>query len=241
MHGSSFDYKIINKMENRIFYNSLIISLVVHISFIGYFTFTQTKIISPPAKEIEVTYQILKQITSKKSNKESRQVESVKEQKPVRKKMDIDIVSKEGIFPSSFERKLQDISKMVKKIKFGKKEIPKINISDGERNIFIPEFKPEKATDPRYSSYLNNIRNSIRDRAFEIFDSSKDDKGNIHVSFLLNPDGSVNETKINESKSDGSEYLKNIASRAIKEAFIMPFPKGLSALETSFNIEISFR
>jgi len=110
------------------------------------------------------------------------------------------------------------------------------------REIVFSEISQNKELkkNPAYMDYYRIIREKIRNRAYENYDSVK--KGEVVLTFMISKDGSLRKVKLNK-KSIKNSALRNIALRSVKES--APFPEFPSELKDyshlQFNLSIYFK
>ena len=147
----------------------------------------------------------------------------------------------EASLPFMGKKNIKDISKLTGKLNLDKKQTPHINPVDISKQIYIPKLGSEKITNPKYLSYKENVRQKILNQAYRYIDHPDFDSAEISLAFVMNSQGALKEVKIISDKSKGSEFMKNIALRCIKEAAPYGiFPPDLNYPELPYNITIVF-
>lgn len=226
-------------MSNRIFQYSLLASIIVHLIFLVAFSIVKIKSAPKSLKQIEVTYQNIKQKQVKKKETVAKDLKPIERVEPQPKK--IELLDKIDQQPTFFEKKLGDIAKFSDRVKMNKKLTPNINPVDVHRTIKIPMLKSEKISNPKYLSYNQSVRQKIRERAYAHVDHPDFDFGEVYLTFVIASDGKLKDLKIIEHKTHANDYLKEIGLRSIKESSpFPPFPKDLVYPELTFNVIISF-
>lgn len=108
-----------------------------------------------------------------------------------------------------------------------------------KKKITLPPIELDKINNPSYISYYQIIREKIKRTAYQNY--TRAEVGEVYLSFIISKDGYLNEAQLIEEKSSPNSYLKEIASRSIKDASPFPaFPKELDYPQLSFNVVISF-
>jgi len=229
---------MIKEDNNKAFYLALGVSFVLHIIAIGVLSSAKVKNLRKPLKNIEVTYQSVKQKKFVAQNSKFKESKMIK-QKHMPKH--IKLLDKKNQDNSMFTKKIRDMSKLSRKIRLDKKQTPRLNTLDMNRKITVPLLKSEKITNPRYLSYNQTIRQRIRQQAYSHVDDPDFDSGEVYLTFALSSSGSLKQIKVIEEKTHASAYLKNVGLRSIKESNpFPPFPKELNYPELTFNVVISF-
>jgi len=135
-----------------------------------------------------------------------------------------------------FRKSKESISQ---KYVFTKPAFAKPDIIAVKKKITLPPTDLDKIDNPSYISYYQIVREKIRRAAYQNY--TRAEVGEAYLSFLIFSDGSLKAVQLIEEKSSPSTYLKEIASRSIKEASPFPnFPKELDYPQLSFNVVISF-
>lgn len=109
-----------------------------------------------------------------------------------------------------------------------------------KKKITLPPVEMDKINNPSYINYYQIVREKIRRTAYQNY--TRAETGEVYLSFIISRDGYLKEVQLNEEKSSGNSYLKEIASRSVKDASPFPvFPKELVDYpQLSFNVVISF-
>lgn len=226
--------------SNRIFYLTIVLSLVIHLYLIGVFS-SAKRYFQKPFKQIEVTYQL-----NEKENKtaEYQEIEAppVKLIKESRQMENIKVLTRKDDRLLNISPLLKDLSKQAGPIQIDRKLTPKISFNDSERRVIIPEIKSEKITNPKYISYSQEVSQRIRRRALDYLNDQKSDFGEVYLTFILYSDGRLKAVRIREDETDASDYLKEIALRSIKDS--SPFPEYANDLnypELPLNLRMIFK
>ncbi len=122
---------------------------------------------------------------------------------------------------------------------FTKTTFAKPEISMSKKKITLPAVDMDKINSPSYISYYQIVREKIRRAAYQNY--SRTEVGEAYVTFIISNDGVLKESRLVSEKSSSSPYLREIASKSIREATPFPiFPKELDYSQLSFNVVISF-
>lgn len=124
---------------------------------------------------------------------------------------------------------------------FTKPAFMKPDVAAVRKKITLPPLPMniDKINNPSYISYYQIIREKIRRAADQKYSGTE--LGKVDLSFLILRDGSLEKLELTEEKSSSSPYLREIASKSIKEASPFPsFPQDLDYNQLSFNVVISF-
>jgi len=141
-------------------------------------------------------------------------------------------IDRESIFQKSKES-------IAKEYAFTKPAFTKPDIIAIKKKITLPPIDLDKIDNPSYINYYQIVREKIRRAAYQNY--TRTEVGEVYLSFLIFSDGSLRAVQVIEERSSPSVYLKEIASRSIKEASPFPdFPKDLDYPQLSFNVVISF-
>ena len=141
-------------------------------------------------------------------------------------------MDKEGIFKKGKET--ISLSQVLTKPDFIKS-----NVVAAQKKISLPPIDIDKINNPSYLSYYQIVREKIRRAAYRNY--NRNEVGEVYLSFIISNDGYLKEVRLSEEKSSFTPYLKEVATRSIKEASPFPnFPKELDYLQLSFNVVISF-
>ena len=141
-------------------------------------------------------------------------------------------IDRESIFQKSKES-------IAKEYAFTKPAFTKPDIIAIKKKITLPPIDLDKIDNPSYINYYQIVREKIRRAAYQNY--TRTEVGEVYLSFLIFSDGSLRAVQVIEERSSPSAYLKEIASRSIKEASPFPdFPKDLDYPQLSFNVVISF-
>lgn len=141
------------------------------------------------------------------------------------------------------EFKPDESSKLRETIAVSKPKLPAHHPK--KQKISLKELPTETSKDPVYLGYRDLIRKKIQDKVYyyseQYFYFDYPRRGQIFVSFTLNPDGKLINLSIIEDKSSQDNILKKIVTTAIeKSSPFQKFPKDLKQENHSFNLEISF-
>jgi len=108
-----------------------------------------------------------------------------------------------------------------------------------KKKITLPALDMNNINDSSYISYYQIVREKIKRAAYQNY--TRTETGEIYLSFLISSDGYLRDVRFVAEKSSPSPYLKDIATRSIKNASPFPnFPKELDYQTLSFNVVISF-
>jgi len=119
-------------------------------------------------------------------------------------------------------------------IKILEQNAPAINMK-----ISIPQASSKEIRNPEYMNYYQIIREKIKKAAYQMY--TKQDSGEIYLSFAIASDGSLQGVRLLEGKSAQNQYLRELGLKSIQNASpFPPFPKELNYPQLSFNIIISF-
>jgi len=121
----------------------------------------------------------------------------------------------------------------IKKPRVAEKKIREIIFSEISQN-------KELRKNPAYMDYYRIIREKIRSRAYENYNSLK--RGEVILTFMVSKDGSLRKVRL-DKESIKHSGLRKIALRSIKES--APFPEFPPELKDyshlQFNLSISFK
>jgi len=235
--------------DNRIFYWSLIFSLIVHLLVVTYLTFSKHNVFRKSLKQIEVTYQVITPKSTKDHVPPSRESNFIKEVEPVKK---VEVLEKKqgGVLPF-LEKKMKDFSKLGGKFNLDKKKSPRITSKDLHSKVTISEFGMKKGKDKGpdekgegkpYKEYELNIRNRIYDAIYKNFDNTKiTSSGNVYLTFLVSSSGKILEIKIMGDRTEATSYMKSHSVRTLKSVLLPPFTSDMKLPEATYNIRIEFR
>ncbi|MDD5660483.1 MAG: TonB C-terminal domain-containing protein [Candidatus Omnitrophica bacterium] len=228
-------------LTNRILCAAFIISLLAH----GFIFLHFPKLSSLPIKQkdqkTEVRY--IKEDLEVKPLSKNKSLLDI--QKPIYRpdpflKLDSKVVASRKIPPPYIEQQ----NKFPKTLSSGFSEFPKPNFSSPDlmiikKKISLPAIEMAKIDNPSYISYYQIVREKIRRSAYQNY--TKDETGEVYVSFIISSDGYIKAVRLVEEKTTARAYLKDIALRSVKDASPFPnFPKELDYPQLSFNIIISF-
>ncbi len=108
-----------------------------------------------------------------------------------------------------------------------------------KKKITLPPSESEKSNNPVYISYYQIVREKIKRAAYQNYTGKEE--GEVNISFVILKDGSLQELRLVEEKSNSSAYLREMALKSIKEASVFPpFPAELDYPQLSFNLSITF-
>jgi len=221
---------------NKIFQNALLISLAIHGIILcrhsGLHIFTAKNI---EKEKIEVSY--FKNAPEKQQHPKAPTV--LREPLPrLPSKITVEKTS-----PPSFADR-DNIFKKSREIispqpNLSKPTITKPDIIAVKKRITLPPIDIDKINNPSYISYYQIVREKIKRAAYQNY--TRTEIGEVYLSFLISNDGKLEGMRLIEEKSTFSPYLRDIASKSIKDASPFPaFPKDLEYLKLSFNVAISF-
>jgi len=209
--------------EYRLLQTALLVSLSVHT--VAIFSSNLFPHFRPPNedKQIKVTYvkidKVPKEILRMKNEDNSKRIPPP--------------------FIEPEEIRKESSAKKTREVKFNKPELTKPESIAVKKKITLPAVDMAKIDNPSYISYYQIVREKIRRAAYRSY--SRNETGEVYLTFIISSDGSLKNSRMVEEKSSGSSYLKGIALSSIKSASPFPnFPKELDYEELSFNVVISF-
>jgi hypothetical protein len=140
---------------------------------------------------------------------------------------------------------ISDIIKMKQQEDISKANEEKITLEKNtqiaiHKKINLPPVDLEKINDPYYISYYQIVREKIRRSSYQMY--SKNEKGEVYVSFVVYQTGELKDVRIDNNKTKCSDDLKELAIISIKGAAPFPeFPVELQRYrELNFKIILSF-
>lgn len=108
-----------------------------------------------------------------------------------------------------------------------------------KKKITLPSINIDKINNPSYISYYQIVREKIKRAAYQNY--TRNETGEVYLAFIISNDGYVKDVRLMEEKSSGNAYLREIASRSVRDASPFPnFPKELDYQQLTFNVVISF-
>ncbi len=218
-------------MEDRIFKYALIISLVIHIGILARMSYSNIHFKVNPVKGIEVVYPNI--AVQKLTGVD--QAEKQSDMKITLREMTQQL-TKEDANLSSF---IKDISKMNDDFLHSEAKPKPKESTKVKRKVSVPEIETKKIKNPLYTKYYHDIRNRIRERAYQNYE--KFDDGEVYVTFVIVQDGMLRDIKIIENRTNANQYLRRVSLKSVKQASPFPaFPEELKYPELSFNVVISF-
>ena len=227
-------------MRNTIFYFCVLISSLIH--FIAIKSLNANRKLKPPklSRQIEVTYQKIKQVQVEQKKPEIRREARIVKDKKI--KRDVKILKKESDRFSVFDKEVKDISKFAKRVSLDKKRSPKIKTLDGQRKMFVDMVQTEKIQNPIYNDYHTKLRNQIRDKVLQYFEGYMGyEVGKVRIAFIVNAMGELKAIRISEEHTAATERMRELGLQSVRDAFpFTPIPKNLPYAELTFNIEIIF-
>lgn len=141
-------------------------------------------------------------------------------------------INKEDILNSN-------VALLSRKTDFMKPSLSKPEVGAIKKKISLPPVDLNRIDNPSYLSYYQIVREKIRRAAYQSY--TKTETGEVYLTFLLSKSGALIDERLIMDRSSTSEYLKDVASRSIKNASpFPPFPKELDYPQLSFNVIISF-
>ena len=221
--------------SNRLFQITFLISLIAH----GVILFQNPNLtlFSPNKKEQKIEVSYLKPPEENKAVPRTK----IPKNEPflkLRPKITFDkripppFVDKESFFKANTAISPQDKF-------FAKPAFIKPDVIAVKKKITLPPINMDKINNPSYISYYQIVREKIRRAAYQNY--TRTEIGEVYLSFIISNDGYLKEVRLVEEKSSSLTYLKEIASRSIKDASPFPnFPKELDYPQLSFNVVISF-
>lgn len=224
---------------NKLFWGTLGLSVVCHLGIILVLSTRQVPQLRKPAKAIEVIYEKMVSPQEKPSVSKRQALQMVKEQTPIR---EIELLDKKLIRENKPFEKINDISKLSREMRIGKKQtLSHLDSVDISRKITIPEFHAEKISSPQYITYNEAIRAMIRQKAYQYIDAPDLQDGDVYMTFMIDKTGELKALRIIEERSDLNDFLRKVGISSIKASQPFPaFPKDLNFQELTFNILISF-
>ena len=229
-------------MENRRFSLSLLISFLIHFFAVAFFSVEMGKsAVRAETKTPEVTYQAEK----------TEEAGEVILKDPKANKM----FSKEKSSPAeSFQRedflavkgKIDDRSRMKAPFEaeqpLNKGRMTQMKVKEAGREIVVPSLTAENMANPKYARYKENIRQRIKERAYQYIQNPQFQSGEVYMAFVLSANGTLRQLKIVEEQTQANEYLRTISLKSIEESNpFPPFPADLNYPELTFSVPISFR
>ena len=228
-------------MTNKFFYICCIISLLLHIATIQIFLSRKAAFKKKSTEPMEVVYKKINPSQLQKAKSEPAQAVKVLKNKMETPLKGVDILTKKDSLKSTISQEPFDVSKFSGKLHSEKKQAPKILLSDHGPKITIPLLKTEKITNPQYLNYNDRIRQKIRQRAYQYANDPDFQKGEVYLTFVLESNGDLKETKIVNNKTFANDYLRRVGLKSIEESSpYPPFPKDFNYPELTFNVVISF-
>ncbi len=228
-------------MANTRFYIALFISLIIHIVCIFFLSYDKIVIKRQPKKTLEVTYQKIKQIETKQSDKDFQDIKII-ERKEQFKQPDVKILKGKREFVPSVGENLKDFSKLTGKFKLERKRTVKMHSFDKSQKVAISLTEEEKISNPKYLSYYSIIGGMIKERVYDILGNNETRRGEVYLTFLVSADGTLQDILVKDERTVASPYLKELALKSVRQAAPFPvFPKGLDYPEFTFNIKLYFQ
>lgn len=234
-------------MEKKLFLTGLLFSFLAHAVAIGLLSLSHSRLslFSKTSRSIEVTYQKIKPLTSKKREIVVEDFKVLKILKP-RQKQKVKVLSKKGNMFSVIGDRIRDISKLSGNLITSQKKNSTISMLDVGRKITLPPMGTTKITNPKYISYNDDMRavisHTIKKRAYTYVNHRDFEVGKVYLTFVLSSGGVLKQLQIIDGKTFANEYLRNVALKSIKESSpFPPFPLGFNYPEFTFNLLISFQ
>jgi outer membrane biosynthesis protein TonB len=226
-------------MENKIFYYAVLGSFLVHAVFIAAFSFQKQKRAKKMSSSMEVIYQKIKPQQPEKPVSEVKNIQVVKDEPEIDEK--VEILPQNRDMSSLMKTHIKDMTKLGRDFQLEKRPMKKISRLDDRGKIKIPLLRSEKITNVRYLTYNQNIREKIKQKAYEYIDHPDFKEGEVYLTFILDASGFLKRIKVIEANTQANAYLKDIGIRCIKESSpFPPFPEDLNYPELTFNVIISF-
>lgn len=235
IHFYSFE-----KNRNSVFLISIFVSLCVH--FFVFFLMSQTpgKVLIKPVKQIEVVYQHIKQENKSEPKKKINDLKLIKKQERKKETIKTLPLTNNNILTMP-KQEVRDISQKISPFHFEKQQTPQIKMLDVSRKVTIPMIQAEKITNPKYLTYNHNLSQLIQKLASSFIDPDLFQEGHVYLTFILSANGTLDEVRILEEKTQANEHLRDVALRSIRESSpFPPFPEDLNYPELTFNVLISF-
>ncbi len=226
-------------MENRIFYYAILCSLLIHAAILGFYPWRKSKAAKDVPTKMEVTYQKIVSKSEKQEPSAAKNIKVLKEKTEVKETVDI-IPQRKDVSPM-MRKNIKDMTKLKRPFKLEKKRMEKISRLSNRGKIKIPLLRSEKITNIKYLTYNQNIREKIKQKAYEYIDHPDFKEGEVYLTFILEASGILKEVQIIEGKTTANAYLRKIGLRCIRESSpFPPFPRDLDYPELTFNVIISF-
>jgi len=105
--------------------------------------------------------------------------------------------------------------------------------------VSMTRIKSEKINNPAYAAYNEMIRSRIEEKVYANF--SKMEGGTVYLTFVLACDGTLKAAQIIEAKTRATKNLQDISMKSLKQVRFLPFSKGMTLPEYTFNIEIQYQ
>jgi len=227
-------------MEKHRFRLSLLVSFLIHFFAIAFFSSEIGRAsVKTETKPLEVTYQIEKiekgrEAFSKDSQIDKKSLEG--QSSPTESFKKKDLLAVQG--------KVDDRLRM--RVPFETPQrLDKSPIDferEQSREIVIPSLTVEKMANPKYARYKDNIRQKIKEKAYQYIQNPAFQSGEVYLTFILLANGTLKQFKVIDEKTRANEYLRAISLKSIEESNpFPPFPADLNYPELTFSVPISFR
>lgn len=230
--------------ENRVFFTSLLGSLIVHIILIGNIAFMElkrpkTRIVYRPAKA-ERQLPVPKYTSSAKAqtmpeaDAEASQLPSAQPE------------------PNSLLTSIMNSMKknaLAKGIKPDVRRFDEMPLKDRmmiddetfKRLIRVDDMPEDKRIKRIYIEYYDEVREKIKTAAYAKY-NNKMPQGQVYISFTLSRDGRIIAATVDRSKSEGTDALYRFVLGILEECDPFPiFPEQLVHNELTFNVIILFK
>ena len=234
----NFSMKDYTPGRDRVLYLSLLVSTVIHFMMFGGLAFHKNQKTRKHPREIEVNYVKVNPLPERENKPAYKNVKVVKETPPLPK---VDILSSKSGASDFIAKEIKDVSKFSKNFQLDRKKMPQIKLLEVENAYSSPVLKSEKITNPQYLSYNESIRQKIKQRAYQYVRHHDFEAGSVYLTFIIKKDGTLQDIKIIEDKTNANDYLRNIGPKSVREASpFAPFPADLNYPELTFNVVMSF-
>ncbi len=218
-------------MENKLFFFSIIVSLILHIVFFVRLSYSNIHYRHRPVKQVEVVYDkpqgllrkvpIIAKQRDEKARKGDKMMKALKQKHVDSPEMVKDLNKMSDIF-KPFNKARTDIAKIRDK-----------------RKVFVPALESENIENPVYLNYYHIVRQKIKEETLVNYD--RYDTGEVYITFVLSAKGELQQLKLIDERSRASDYLEDVAQRSVRESAPFPdFPPDLNFPELSFNVVIYF-
>lgn len=239
MHVRALNWR--RMMEKYRFRISLLVSFLIHFFTIVFFSVEIGKASAKAEpKSMEVTYQIEKIAQARQVFPQNPKIDKsvIKEESSSTHPKAEDFLSVKG--------KINDLSRLKTPFEtsptFDKAPMADLKSGEPTREIVVPSLVVEKMTNPKYARYKDNIRQKIKEKAYQYIQNPAFQSGEVYLTFILLANGTLKQFKVIDEKTRANEYLREISLKSIEESNpFPPFPADLNYPELTFSVPISFR